>query len=182
MYPSMARSKEHLYISVLFIVTSVSLYVRQVAHRSKRELSTCPATGNPVTTGWLRSHCTSKYDSELYLNCNSWDCNYAILNSKHRVEGYMSLSTIWYHHFKVLSNYKIHQKRKRFVKRVGKLAKFVILLQDAHEGGSAAVASGQSWSWTCSYQSMAPLVPSFWPKLRPLEWDDSRYGNSGKRE
>ena len=30
----------------------------------------------------------------------------------------------------------------RFIKKVGKLAKFVIPLQDAHEGGSAALASG----------------------------------------
>ena len=60
----------------------------------------------------------------------------------------MSLSTIWYHHFKFLSNFIKFTKRKkvRFVKRVGKLAKFVILLQDAHEGGSAAVDSGQSQS------------------------------------
>ena len=60
----------------------------------------------------------------------------------------MSLSTIWYHSFKFLSNFIKFAKREkvRFVKRAGKLAKFVILLQDAHEGGSAAVASGQSQS------------------------------------
>ena len=32
----------------------------------------------------------------------------------------------------------------RFIKLAGKLAKFAILLQDAHEGGSAALVSGQS--------------------------------------
>ena len=32
----------------------------------------------------------------------------------------------------------------RFIKSVGKLAKFAILLQDAHEGGSVALVSGQS--------------------------------------
>ena len=42
------------------------------------------------------------------------------------------------------------------------------------------LVSGQSWSWTCSHQSMALATPSFW--FRPLEWDDSQYGNSGKRE
>ena len=32
----------------------------------------------------------------------------------------------------------------RFIEKVGKLAKFVISLQDAHEGGGTALVSGQS--------------------------------------
>ena len=57
----------------------------------------------------------------------------------------MSLSTAWYPHFKFLSNFiKIPKcDYVRFIKSVGKLAKFAIPLQDAHEGGSAALASGQ---------------------------------------
>ena len=44
----------------------------------------------------------------------------------------MSLSTIWYHCFKFLSNFIKFTKREkvRFVKRVGKLAKFAISSQD----------------------------------------------------
>ena len=70
----------------------------------------------------------------------------------------------------------------RFVKRVGKLATFGILLQNGHEGGSAALVSGQSWSWTHSYQGMALLTPSFLSQFRPLEWNDSQYGYFGKGE
>ena len=57
----------------------------------------------------------------------------------------MPLSTIWYHRFKILINFRKFAKREivRFIKKVGKLAKFVILLQDAHEGGGVALASGQ---------------------------------------
>ena len=64
----------------------------------------------------------------------------------HRVEGYMSLSTIWYHRFQFLINFSKFTKSEkvRFIKKAGKLAKFVILLPDAHEGGSATLASGQS--------------------------------------
>ena len=101
----MARSKEHLPALVLFIVTSVSLYVSQAAQIKEKIVDFCLATSNPVRTGSLRSHFKSKYDSNLYLSCNSWDCNYAILNFKHRMEGYMSLSAIWYHPFKFLSNF-----------------------------------------------------------------------------
>ena len=36
------------------------------------------------------------------------------------------------------------EEKVRFIEKVGKLAKFVILLQDAHEGGGAALAPGQS--------------------------------------
>ena len=58
----------------------------------------------------------------------------------------MSLSTGWYHRFQFLSNFRKFAKREivRFIEKVGKLAKFVISLQDAHNGGSAALASGQS--------------------------------------
>ena len=58
----------------------------------------------------------------------------------------MSLPTIWYHQFQFLINFRKFAKREKvgFIKKVGKLAKFVILLQDAHEGGSAALVSGQS--------------------------------------
>ena len=74
-------------------------------------------------------------------------CNYyAILNSRHKVEDYMSLSTVWYHHFKFLNNFiKIPKcDYLRFIESVEKLVKFAILLQDAQEGGSAALVSGQS--------------------------------------
>ena len=101
----MAVSKKHLPTLVLFIVTSVSLPISQAAKIKEKIVNFCLATGNPVRTGSLRSHFTSKYDSDLYLNCNSWDCNYAILNSKCRMEGYMSPSTIGYHHFKISSNF-----------------------------------------------------------------------------
>ena len=58
----------------------------------------------------------------------------------------MSLSTVWYPHFKFLSNFIKIPKHDyvRFIEAVGKLAKFAILLQDAHEGGSSALVSGQS--------------------------------------
>ena len=58
----------------------------------------------------------------------------------------MSLSTVWYHHLKFLNNFiKIPKcDYLRFIELAGKLAKFAILLQDAHEGGSAALVSGQS--------------------------------------
>ena len=58
----------------------------------------------------------------------------------------MSLSTVWYPRFKILSNYIKIPKHDyvRFIKLAGKLAKFAILLQDGHEGGSAALVSGQS--------------------------------------
>ena len=105
MYLSTAGKKKHLPTLVLFIVTSVSLPINQVAKIKEKIVDFCPATGNPVRTSSLRSHLTSKYDPDLYLNCNSCDCNNAILNSKHRMEGYVSLSTIWYHHFKFLSNF-----------------------------------------------------------------------------
>ena len=57
----------------------------------------------------------------------------------------MSLPIIWYHWFQFLINFRKFSKSKnvRFIKKAGKLAKFVILLQDAHEGGSAALVSGQ---------------------------------------
>ena len=44
----------------------------------------------------------------------------------------MSLSTVWYPHFKFLSNFIKFTKREkvRFVKRVEKLAKFAIFSQD----------------------------------------------------
>ena len=63
----------------------------------------------------------------------------------------MSLPTIWYYQFQFLINFRKFAKSQkvRFIEKVGKLAKFVILLQDAHKGGSAALASGQSWSWAC---------------------------------
>ena len=58
----------------------------------------------------------------------------------------MSLSTAWHPSFKFLSNFiKITKcDYVRFIKSVGKLAKFAISLQDAHEGGCAALVSGQS--------------------------------------
>ena len=58
----------------------------------------------------------------------------------------MSLPTIWYHWFQFLINFTkfLKSEKVRFIEKVGKLAKFVILLQDAHEGGSAALVSGQS--------------------------------------
>ena len=58
----------------------------------------------------------------------------------------MSLSTIWYHRFQFLTNFRKFAKSEKviFIKKAGKLAKFVILLQDAHEGGGAALVSGQS--------------------------------------
>ena len=58
----------------------------------------------------------------------------------------MSLSTIWYHWFQFLINFRKFAKREkvRFIKKVGKLAKFVILLQDAHKGGGVTLVSGQS--------------------------------------
>ena len=58
----------------------------------------------------------------------------------------MSLPTIWYHRFQFLTNFRkfANSERVRFIKKVGKLAKFVIPLQDAHEGGSATLVSGQS--------------------------------------
>ena len=58
----------------------------------------------------------------------------------------MSLPTIWYHQFKFLTNFRKFAKSEkvRFIKKVGKLAKFVILLQDAHKGGGAALVFGQS--------------------------------------
>ena len=45
----------------------------------------------------------------------------------------MTPSTIWYHRFQILINFKIFVKREkvRFIKKVGKLGKFVILSQDA---------------------------------------------------
>ena len=56
----------------------------------------------------------------------------------------MSLPTIWYHWFQFLINFRKFAKSEkvRFIEKVGKLAKFVIQLQDAYEGGSAALASG----------------------------------------
>ena len=58
----------------------------------------------------------------------------------------MSLPTIWYHQFQFLINFRKFVKSEKVgcIEKVGKLAKFVILLQDAHEGGSAALASGQN--------------------------------------
>ena len=58
----------------------------------------------------------------------------------------MSLPTIWYYQFQFLINFRKYVKSEKviFIEKVGKLAKFVILLQDAHERGSAALASGQS--------------------------------------
>ena len=58
----------------------------------------------------------------------------------------MSLPTIWYHQFQFLMNFRkfVKSEKARFIEKVGKLAKFVILLQDANEGGSAALGSGQS--------------------------------------
>ena len=58
----------------------------------------------------------------------------------------MSLPTIWYHLFQFLTNFRKFAKSEkvRFIEKVRKLAKFVIPLQDAHEGGSAALVSGQS--------------------------------------
>ena len=47
----------------------------------------------------------------------------------------MSPSTIWYYWFQFLINFRNFAKREkvRFIKMVGKLAKFVILSQDARE-------------------------------------------------
>ena len=58
----------------------------------------------------------------------------------------MSLPTIWYHLFQCLTNFRkfARSEKVRFIKKVGKLAKFLILLQDAHEGGGAALVSGQN--------------------------------------
>ena len=58
----------------------------------------------------------------------------------------MSLPTIWYHRFQFLTNFRKFAKSEkvRFIKKVGKLAKFVISLQNAHKGGGAALAPGQS--------------------------------------
>ena len=58
----------------------------------------------------------------------------------------MALSTIWYHWFQSLINFRKFTTREkvRFNKRVGKLAKFGILLQDAHEKVCAALVSDQS--------------------------------------
>ena len=49
----------------------------------------------------------------------------------------MTLSTIWYHRFQILINYKIFAKceKVRFIEKVGKLGKFVILSQDATPTG-----------------------------------------------
>ena len=54
----------------------------------------------------------------------------------------MSLSTIWYHQFQFLINFRKFTKSEkvRFIEKVGKLTKFVIPLQDAHERGSATLA------------------------------------------
>ena len=45
----------------------------------------------------------------------------------------MTPSTIWYHRFQILINFKIFVKREkvRFIKKAGKLGKSVILSQDA---------------------------------------------------
>ena len=45
----------------------------------------------------------------------------------------MTPSTIWYHQFQILINFKIYDKREkvRFIKKAGKLGKSVILSQDA---------------------------------------------------
>ena len=53
----------------------------------------------------------------------------------------MSLSTVWYPHFKFLSNFIKFTKREkvRFVKRVGKLAKFAIFSQDVTEARPQSV-------------------------------------------
>ena len=111
-------------------------------------------------------------------------CNYAIPNSKHRVEGYTSPSIIWYHRFQFLTNFRKFAKSEkvRFIEKVGKLAKFIILLQDTHKEGSAALVSDQSWSWACTNQSMDLLALAFWSKFRPLEWNEWWHGNCGKRE
>ena len=61
----------------------------------------------------------------------------------------------------------------RFIKKVGKLAKFVISLQDAHEGGSAALVSDQSWSWACMNWSMDLPALAFWSKFRP--WSEMNH-------
>ena len=47
----------------------------------------------------------------------------------------MSLPTIWYHQFQFLINFAKFAKSEkvRFIKKVGKLAKFVIPLHDAHK-------------------------------------------------
>ena len=58
----------------------------------------------------------------------------------------MSLPTIWYHQFQFLVDFRKFAKSEkvRFIEKAGKLAKFVIPLQDAHEGGGVALVSGQS--------------------------------------
>ena len=45
----------------------------------------------------------------------------------------MTPSTIWYHQFQILINFKIFVKREevRFIEKAGKLGKSVILSQDA---------------------------------------------------
>ena len=58
----------------------------------------------------------------------------------------MSLPTVWHHHFKFLSSFEKLSKWKhvRFVKKVGKLAKFVILSQDARETRHVLASAGKS--------------------------------------
>ena len=58
----------------------------------------------------------------------------------------MFLPTIWYHQFPFLTNFRkfANSEKVRFIKKVGKLDRFVILPQNAHERGSAALVSGQS--------------------------------------
>ena len=48
----------------------------------------------------------------------------------------MSLPPIWYHQFQFLTNFRKFAKSEkvRFIKKAGKLAKFVILFHNAHKG------------------------------------------------